>query len=183
MHIALASLLFCAAGCKTTDGPAAWALNYATVQADGDTLAGVHVWEFFAEGWEKKQKEDYYKCSFVQSISGTATSPEVEGCVGCTHFYSVVLTAQDGDCDESLSSDPALGGLRGFGLGEIEAGFAEEDPFPGGSVGWYISFDGVTAMFHGFAFPEALERGGSVDPDGWSSGQSYTLWPVYAWAL
>jgi hypothetical protein len=167
--------------CKKTDGEVTWAVNYATVSPEGAGVTGVHVWEFFTEGWEKKRKEDYYSCAVVQSLTGTADAVPA-GCEYCQNYYTLELVDQDGDCDASLSSDPALTGLRGFGVGKVPSEFSDEDPYPGDSMGWFISFDGSTSSFHGFIFDEGLERGdaGAV---GWEEGATYTLWPAYAWAL
>jgi len=173
--------LFIFVGCKKTDGPIAWALDYATVTPQSGELDGVHVWEFFSEGWEKKQDPEYFQCAVVQSVAGSGDSVP-QGCERCTAYYSVALAEQSTDCDGSLTSDPALIGLRGFGIGSVDGAFSGDDPYPGDSLGWFISFDGVSAEFHGFAFAEALERGEDVLP-GWIDGQVYTLWPAYTWSL
>lgn len=179
LTIALAGLT----ACKDTDGPTAWALNYATVTPDTSTSAvdGVHVWEFFAEGWEKKQEPEYYQCAVVQSLSGES-GVVPQDCTGCQYYYSISLEEQDSDCEVSLSSDPALTGLRGFGVGQVPSEFSEDDPYPGQSLGWYLSFDDRSASFHGFVFAEGLERGEPTMP-GWTGDQIYTLWPAYAWSL
>ena len=168
-------------GCKNTDGPVAWALDYATVTPQGGSLDGVHVWEFFSEGWEKKQDAEYYQCAVVQAVTGSSASIP-DGCERCTAYYSIALAEESTDCDGSLTSDPALIGLRGFGIGRVDEDFQADDPYPDDSLGWFISFDGISAEFHGFAFPEAVERDGDFLP-GWIDGQTYTLWPAYAWSL
>ncbi len=177
--IALAGLT----GCKDTGGPTAWALDYATVTPDAsaEAIDGVHTWEFFAEGWEKKQAPEYYQCALVQSLEG-ALSEIPQDCTGCQYYYSITLLEQDSDCDAGLITDPALAGLRGFGVGLVPEGFSEEDPYPGQSLGWYLSFDDRSASFQGFIFAEGLERGEPTSP-GWSGGETYTLWPAYAWSL
>jgi len=169
-------------GCKNTDGPTAWALNYATVTPNiQGGMEGVHVWEFFAEGWEKKREEEYYQCAVVQTLGG---EPGVvpQGCTGCQFYYSIDLAPQDADCDVGLTNDPAISGVRGVGIGTVPADFKEDDPYPGQSMGWYISFDDNTALFHGYVYAEGLERGEPSDA-GWVNGQSYTFWPAYAWSL
>ncbi len=170
-----------AAGCGGDIEPA-WALNYATVYVAEDGIEGTHVWEFFSQRWEKKQKEKFYSCAMVQEVVGEV-SDSMEGCEGCLVVYTVSLDTEDGDCADDLADDPALSGIRSFGIGDVPEELAEYDPFPGESFGWYISFDGETALPHGFAFNEVLEQGGSPDFPGWAPEYYYTLWPAYAWAL
>lgn len=168
-------------GCKGDDTPA-WALNYATIYVAEDGIEGTHVWEFFSDRWERKQKEKFYSCAMVQGVVGDVAA-NLEGCEDCKAVYTISLNEEDGDCADDLAADPALSGIRAFGIGAVPADLADYDPYPGDSFGWYLSFDGETALPHGFAFNEVLDQGGTPDYPGWAPEFYYTLWPAYAWAL
>lgn len=159
-----------------------WALNDATLQPSSTGVVGTHVWTFFPSRWERRQKEDLRSCSMVQDLSGEVIAP-VDGCLLCTAMYGLTLSPVDSDCPEELLANPSYTGIAAFGVGEVHPDIAHLDPFPGESMGWYLSYDGEHALAHGFVYPEALGRGQPAQVVGWSPEGLYTFEPAYAWEL
>lgn len=159
-----------------------WALNSATLQPDSTGIVGTHVWSFFPERWERKQDEDQRQCFMVQDLTGDVIA-ELEGCRQCQAMYAVSLSPVESDCPDSITSNPSYTGLVAFGVGEIHPDIAHLDPFPGDSLGWYLSFDGEIAMAQGFVYPQALDQGEEPRVLGWSVDGLYTFSPAYAWDL
>ncbi len=175
-------LILTSLACKGADGPTAWAMNYGEVVPAETSVEGTHVWEFFAEGWEKKQKDKFYQCALVQSLTGV-TEAELDGCEACKAVYEVELSNQDEDCEGPVTDDPAFEGIVAIGIGSVPESLADYDPYPGKSFGWYISFDGETAIEHGYAYAASLDDGDDPALPGWVPGEAYALWPAYAWSL
>lgn len=174
----LTLLLACAA--KPSD-TAAWAVNYATVTPDAFGLSGHHVWVFFSDGWDRKRGSDYHVCTLLQAVEGS-TIDDAEGCAGCVATYEVATEDLEHDCDDELVSDASYRGLELFSVGDVGDDLAADDPYPGDSLGWSISYDGIHVESHGWAYAEGHDWGGDVE-DGWVEGSVYTLWPGYAWDL
>ncbi|HJN73756.1 MAG TPA: hypothetical protein QGF58_07475 [Myxococcota bacterium] len=171
-------LLACAPG---PGGDVAWAVNYATVTPEPFGVTGHHVWAFFAEGWDDKREPAYHVCTLLQSIEGSEVDA-YDDCVGCIAMYEVVLEDIEHDCDAGLVSDASYRGLEAIGVGDVGEELADDDPHPGDSLGWSLSYDGQNAEAHGWAFAEGHGWGGEVE-DGWVDDAVYTLWPGYAWDL
>jgi hypothetical protein len=68
-------------------------------------------------------------------------------------------------------------------IGPVDETLAALDPHADRSLGWYASFDGEKLEPYGFAWDSALDTGEDAGPPGWNPGQTYTLWPAYAWDL
>jgi hypothetical protein len=174
------SLVLLAAGCAS-DSPA-WAVQHASVIPAETGLGGTQTWEFFTAKWAKTGSADAYVCGRAQLVGGDVTA-SLPGCDGCTVAYSVDLEELESDCADPLDSDPAYLTPRAFGIGDVPEVLADLDPYPGRSLGWFVSLDGVEMEPYGFAYDEALDWSGDLGAPGWITGQTYTLWPAYAWDL
>lgn len=175
-------MLFLLLGCAPDPGgDVVWAVNYATVTVDAFGIEGQHVWAFYSDGWERSHDEAYHACSMLQTLTGDAIDP-IDGCTDCEATYTVETVDLESDCPGTVGAEPAFGGVAAIGIGSVAGDLADDDPHPGDSLGWYLSFDGVAAESHGWAYADDLDYGRDVD-DGWVNGQTYTLWPAYAWDL
>lgn len=175
-------LLALVLGCGKPDpgDPPAWLLDHASVVPSATGLEGVLVRTFYAEGWEKKQSEDYALCTMLQDMTGVVVAP-YEGCRRCNAMYTVELRELETDCTDAQLDGLTLDGLVAIGVGQLHPDIAADDPNGGESLGWYVSYDGEVALEHGYAWPDDLDLLDGVQP--WSAGNGYTLWPAYAWQL
>lgn len=177
----LVLLLACVS--PTGNGPIAWAVNYATVTPTDQGLSGVHMWVFYGEGWGDDRDPDWHVCSLMQQLEATPSDTALEGCVSCAQTYRVTLTEQEHDCDPFEVEDPGLTALPWMAIGSMPTELASDDPYPGKALGWYLGFDGETAVPHGYAYAEDLDHGRALQQPGWAAGQVYSLWPAYAWDM
>ena len=163
--------------CGGQGDAAFWGFQHASVTVSGDDLEGYQIWELYAERWQRKQKEKHHICSLVQTLTGTATEPVLEGCLDCEAVYAVSVDFLETDCDEDIASRADLAGMTRLAIGAVSDELEVDSPQPGVSLGWYQSFDNTTATPHGYAWqdPEPVEAV-------WTDG-TYTLWPAYAWEL
>ena len=164
---------------------AAWAMQHATVEVQGDALVGFQVWEFYARGWKRDQGEEDHICARVQELEGQLTS-DLDGCQACSATYEITLTELETDCTGPEATDANYAAITHFAVGDVHAEIAIDDPYPGKSLGWYQTWDAEAVDAMGFAWDERLEDGavdaGPVSP-GWNTDQRYVLWPAYAWEL
>lgn len=175
--LALLGLVACASDVPT------WAVHHASVIPSETGLAGTQSWEFFDAGWEDGRGKDSYLCVRAQEVSGEVTAA-LSGCPGCVVAYALAATELETDCDEPIATDPAYAeAVLTMGIGEVPGDLASLDPHPSRSLGWYLSFDGETFTPYGFAYEEGLDWEGEIGQPGWAVGQTYTLWPAYAWDI
>jgi hypothetical protein len=172
----LLALLACA-----SDDPT-WAVQHASVIPAETGLTGTQTWEFFDAGWAHSGSADAFVCARAQIVDGDVASA-LPGCDGCVVSYSLGLTELESDCAAPLDGDEAYGTPKAMAIGVVPDDLTDLDPYPGRSLGWYVSVDGVELAPFGFAYDEALEWGGTLGAPGWVTGQTYTLWPAYAWDL
>jgi hypothetical protein len=161
----LAALSACA------EGPPAWVTGAATATAEASGLSGTHVWTFYDDGWQRRMSEQKRRCDLLQSLDGVMIGA-LEGCDRCLVMMAVQL------------DDPALEGVVAFGVGAPPDDAGELDPHPGQSLGWYVSYDGETAVPQGLVYPEALDLGEA--PEGvpsWTPGETYRFISTWAWSL
>lgn len=175
-------LLSLACGKGSSDTTPAWALNEASVVPSASGVEGVQVWTLYSERWERRLDDRYHICTVLQDLRGTVVA-SYDGCVRCTAMYELTLEELENDCPEGALDGLVLDGMVALGIGEIPADLEADDPYPGASLGWFISFDGESAEAHGFAYSEALDQGGVGEEGRWRSGETYTLSPAYAWNL
>jgi hypothetical protein len=147
-----------AVGCASDE--VSWAVHHASVLPSETALAGTQIWEFFTPDWASSGDADAFVCARGQIVTGTVTAA-LPGCDGCVASYELDVAELETDCASPLDADP----------------------YPGRSLGWYVSIDGVEMEPYGFAYDEALDWAGELGAPGWTSGQTYTLWPAYAWDL
>lgn len=178
-HVPLIALL-ALAGCGS-DAPS-WALQTGAATPSTSGLAGVQAWAFFTEAWGKAQGDAAFVCARSQTVAGTTAAP-LPGCVGCTAAYTLTVHEIDSDCDAELAQDPSYTLPVAIAIGPVDDSLAALDPHEGRSLGWYASFDGVELTPYGLAWDIALDETGDSGPPGWNPGQTYTLWPAYAWDL
>lgn len=172
--------LILAAGCAS-DVPS-WAVHHASLTPTETGLGGTQTWEFFSPAWARSGDEDAFLCARAQLVTGSVTAA-LPGCEGCTVAYTLDVAELESDCAAPLDADTAYATPRAIGIGDVPQDLSDLDPYPGRSLGWYLSVDGVAMEPYGFAYDEALDWAGDLGSPGWSSGQTYTLWPAYAWDL
>ncbi|MDP2307642.1 MAG: hypothetical protein Q8P18_16585 [Pseudomonadota bacterium] len=172
--------LFLVAGCAS-DAPE-WAVHHASLIPSETGLSGTQTWEFFSPAWARSGDPDAFVCARAQLVTGAVTAA-LPGCEGCTVAYTIDVAELESDCAAPLDTDTAYTTPRAIGLGDVPDALADLDPYPGRSLGWYLSVDGVEMEAYGFAYDEALDWAGDLGAPGWSTGQAYTLWPAYAWDL
>lgn len=171
-----------ACGGGSSDTTPAWAMNEASVVPSASGVEGVQVWTLYSKRWERRLDDRYRICTLLQDLRGTVVA-SYEGCQGCTAMYELTLEELENDCPEGVLDGLVLDGMVAMGVGDVPEDIAGDDPFPGSSLGWFVSFNGESADGHGFAYAEELETGGAADPGRWRSGDSYILSPAYAWEL
>jgi len=169
-----------AAGCASND--VSWAVHHASLIPSETALTGTQTWEFFTPDWAKSGDPDAFVCARGQLVSGAVTAA-LPGCDGCVAAYELDVAELETDCAAPLDADPAYLTPRAMGIGAVPDALADADPYPGRSLGWYVSVDGVEMEPYGFAYDEALDWAGELGSPGWTTGQTYTLWPAYAWDL
>lgn len=186
----LTLLASCTSEPDLADAPR-WAINWAEVTPAQSGLEGFQVWELFVDGWEKSHDPAYFKCYIVRSLDGEVTSPPRD-CTGCNWAYSLEFeqyneaagSATEGTpCDATLQADERFLGPLSYGIGQLPSDLQEDEPYPGRTTGWYIGWDGQSADAFGYAYAKALESGGTPKGPGWLNGETYILWPAYAWDL
>lgn len=170
------------AGCGSDE--AAWAVHHAALTPSATGITGSQTWEFFDEGWAEDPDGTHFVCARAMTVTGAVVTAPV-GCEGCVAAYELVAEELDSDCPAPLDTDTAYSlGVTMFGIGDADRDLSVLDRYPGRSLGWYISRDaGETMEAYGFAWDEALDWSGDLGAPGWATGQSYTLWPAYAWDL
>ncbi len=176
----VAAVLLAASGCAS-DEPV-WAVHHASFIPTETGLGGTQTWEFFTEEWARSGDPDAFSCARAQLVTGAVVAAP-QGCDGCVASYELTVSELESDCADPLGTDPAYATPRAVGIGEVPADAEDLDPYPGRSLGWYVSVDGQELEFYGFAYDEALDWSGEIGAPGWTSGQAYTLWPAYAWDL
>lgn len=167
-------------GCAS-DEPV-WAVHHASVVPGESGLDGTQTWEFFDAAWARSGDEDAFVCARGQLVTG-ALIAALPGCDGCLAAYTLEVAELESDCAAPYDADPAYTTPRAIGIGDVPDALADADPYPGRSLGWYLSVDGQQMEPYGFAYDEALDWAGELGAPGWTSGQAYTLWPAYAWDL
>lgn len=193
MHTLLAFFLL--VGCKPApdlEAAPRWGLVWAEVtpgntgfesRADGQ-YTNFLVWEFYADGWERKHEDSYYKCEVVQDIQGTplACPGSAPGCVAA---YTLEATLNDPytTCDPGLAADPSYAGPARIAIGEVPADLQEEAPYGDWTMGWYVAFDTPEVEAHGYAYAKVLESNTPPLAKGWLPGETFVLWPAYVWEL
>ena len=171
------TLLPLLAACGGQGDAVFWGFQHATVTVSGESLTGYQVWEMYSERWERKQKEKFHVCSVVHTFSGTEADTSLEGCQACEVSYAVAFELMESDCDPSTAEREDLVGMTRLAIGAVSADLQEESPYPEASLGWYQSWDDVTATEHGYAWREPDPTDAS-----WEDGV-YVLWPAYAWQM
>lgn len=161
----------------------AWAVHHASVIPTATGLDGTQTWEFFTTGWEKEHDPEAFSCARAQLVVG-AVAPPLDGCADCLVAYEVIAEELDTTCAGPQATDASYGGsITMMAIGAVAPELEAADPYPGRSMGWYVSLDGATMTPYGFAYDEALDWGGQLGAAGWANDQTYTLWPAFAWDL
>lgn len=162
----------------------AWAMDTMSVVPTSSGLVGTHTWHFFSSRWGEVKDDGAFVCARAQSFTGTVTSPaQYEGCAGCTVSYRLSYDELGSDCPADLAEDPAYSVPTDLAIGDVPDELTALDPQPDRSMGWYAVLEGVVLEPYGFAWDDAIDWGGDPGPRGWNQGQTYTLWPAYAWDL
>lgn len=159
-----------------------WAVHHASLVPTESGVSGTQTWEFFSEDWAQSGDPDAFVCARAQLVTGVVVAA-LPGCDGCVAAYDLAFTELESDCEGDLATDAGFATPPTIGLGDVPGDLDELDPYPGRSVGWYLSTDGVELTAYGYAYEEVLDWSGDVGAPGWRIGQTYTLWPAFAWDL
>ena len=173
-------MLLLLSACASNDPT--WAVEHASVIPGSSSLEGSQTWEFFDSSWSQSGSADAFLCSRAQIVDGAVASA-LPGCEGCLVAYTLRLAELETDCPAPVDADVAYTTPLAIGIGAVPDTLTALDPYPGRSLGWYISVDGTSFEPFGFAFEEELEWAGTLGAPGWITGQTYTLWPAFAWDL
>ncbi len=170
-------------GCGQPD-EAAWAFQHGTlvVSESGDAFEGFQVWEMYAKRWRKKKKEKFHICARVQTVQGEQTD-DLEGCAGCLSTFVVATEELESDCGNGQGRGEGFTGIGHFAFGALPKELRDGAPYPGQTMAWYVSWDTQNAELLGYAWNERLDMGEPVDDSALVAGESYVLWPAYAWEL
>lgn len=159
-----------------------WAVAQASVVPSQGGLEGTQAWTFFTKRWGKAKGDAAFVCARAQTFSGTVVA-NPEGCVGCLVAYELTYEELGGDCPDDLATDEAYQLPLTMGIGDSPEAYADLDPHPGDSFGWYADLGGDAMEPYGFGWDDALDWGGDAGPPGWNFGQVYTLTSLVAWDL
>lgn len=175
---ALAWLLACA---SETPG---WSVQHLSVVPDDAGLTGTQTWEFFSTDWSGADDADAFLCAVAHEVTATVVAVP-DGCDHCTVAYALTATPMDSTCGDTLTGDPVYReSLAVFAIGDAPPALADVDRHPGAGLGWYMSMDGgATVREYGHAYDAGLDHGGTVEDAAWTVGETYTLWPAFAWEL
>ena len=170
--------------CGGGDEPA-WAVQHATLEItnDGAEVAGYQIWEFYNSAWERTRSQDDHVCARVQSVYGAAEAVLPEGCPGCVASYAVALEELQTDCVGPEASASSYAGVVRYAIGGVDRAIADDDPYPGDSLGWYVGWDDGAVVSLGFAWNDTLNEGQTPASAGWIGGEAYTLSPAFVWDL
>lgn len=168
-------------GCASDETPA-WAVQHGFIEVGQASVSGYQIWEIFERRWRKDQDDKHHLCAIVQTFEGRLVQ-DLDGCTSCEASYELDIELLESDCAPGIAGTGAYDGVWGYAIGGIPASEAAADPHPGSSLGWYLSWDGQTSEFMGFAWPEALGTPEDQGVRGWVPGERYVLEPAYAWQL
>lgn len=175
--------LVCAAllaGCAS-DEPV-WAVHHASFIPTETGLSGTQTWEFFSEAWAESGAPDAFVCARAQLVTGALVAA-LPGCDGCVAAYDLTVAELESDCTDDLATNASFVTPPTIGIGDVPGDLDALDPYPGRSVGWYLSTDGRELSAYGYGYEETLDWNGEVGAPGWRIDQTYTLWPAFAWDL
>lgn len=176
MRILLAMPIVMSFACKVDDTPT-WAFDPIYVEPQGDDLYGFQTWEFFGKAWQKKQRKKHYLCSVVVELLGTAMDP----CDGCDLAWSIESALLETDCSPSLAENEAFTALQGLALGDVDSEIEVDNPYPGDSLGGYVSYEEEAWEPHGWAYPTAYDYGEAPTVE-WDD-EPFMFWPAFVWEV
>lgn len=166
-------LLACAAD------EAAWVVQHGSVIPTESGLEGTQTWEFFGPGWTPESGDDGYLCARAQTVRGTLTGQPQ--CEDCRAAWALSVEELDTDCTGEEATSLEFAGPELYAFGDVPASLEADQPWPGEGFGWKVGFGDGELLDVGYAYPEALDAGGSGSA-GLATGEVYTLWPAVAWA-
>lgn len=170
--------------CGTSD-TAVWAFQHAevTVSPDLGSVEGYQTWEFYSERWEQTRDEREHICARVQRVAGEAEATLPEGCPGCLASYALTIHEVETDCAGLEGAETSYAGVTRYAIGAVDQSIEALDPYPGDSLGWYVSWSGEDVVALGFAWDAALDLSQEPESSGWEANQAYVLWPAFVWDL
>lgn len=162
-------------GC-TSDEPT-WALDVMFVVPDGpDEVRGTQTWQVYRKAWKRNFREKHYLCSVLVTFDGVSSTPD---CPNCLSAATVTPEQTDSDCDATISTNPTFSSLQRVGFGPLAV---DGGPYPGSSSAGYVDY-GAGWEVHGWAYPDALDQGGSLEPTAWNDSDPFAMAPAFVWEL
>jgi hypothetical protein len=165
------------AGCSADLTPA-WAWDPIWLEgADGAEVHGFQTWEIFGPKWPQRQRDKHFVCSVLVELEGVGSACDAPGCAAA---WDVVPSVLETDCpDPALAESPLFTSLGRLALGG--AYIAEDAPWPGRTTVSHADYGGGWEV-HGWAYPEAYDRGGAGDP-AWTGEDPFLFTPAAAFPL
>lgn len=161
------------------DQTPAWALQHGTLDTLDGAIDGYQVWEVYRDKWTRKRGERHHLCAVVQTLEGEEVTT-LPGCVGCARSFAVRTELLETDC---AAAPGGLDGVTHFSFGPVPNELQADEPHPGATLGWYVSFDGEAVEPMGFAWNAALDEGEQPEQTGFVDGERFVFWPAWAWDL
>lgn len=171
--IVLSTALLC--GCSGSQEPA-WALDSVYLEPTDDGVYGFQTYNLYGEGWKKQHKGKHLICATVLELEGAETEP----CADCDVAFALHSEVLESDCSGSPLPDAILNGLTAVGLGGLDP--SDDVPHPGATLvgladlgqGWEV---------HGWAYPDALDAGETIEEASWDGQQAFRWLASSAWPL
>jgi len=167
------SCAFLLSACSGQGGVPAFAVPHGSLSTSPDAVEGYAVWEFFSKRWRRKRADKHHVCAEVHEVAGTAVELD-SSCAGCSFMYSLDVLALESDCTTDRSD---YGIPAGFAFGDVPRSLASDDPQPGVSYGWYVSWEGEDWEPMGFAVPE------NDNVSDWGDDSRWELNSAWVWDL
>lgn len=164
----------------TPDTTPTWAFDPIWLEpALADAVYGFQTWELYGPKWIENTKPNTYACAVVTELEGAPIPCDADP--GCTVAWEVTTAVVETDCpDPAIADGPLFLSLLRVGIGGPDG--SPEAPWPGKTqVGWADYGNGWEV--HGYAYPEALDLGGTVESGEWDGIQPFLMVPTQSFPL
>lgn len=181
MRAVFSLILFAAVGCiGEGSGEPKFAMDPLYVEpADGDGIYGFQTWHLFSAEWQQSRSERHYVCGVVVELVGEISE---EPCDDCDHAWDLTVDLLETDCAHGVAEDPLFTSINRVALAPIISDIPGDDPHPGTSNAGVVRYGGHEWEYHGWAYPAALDHGGS-DAGDWTGETAFAFEPAWVWDL